>query len=241
MNRCITEPCILCNIKNTVLIGLYVDDILIFGEKNEVSNFRKDIMKIFSVTYEENTSEFLVCDINIDRDKKEVLITQRGVINSIKRYFGNEVNKMRKYSTPGEPNSHIVSPKNDDECLRKTQNNKYQSAVGSLMYLCKHSRPYLTNNIRDLSIFMKMDNRENYETLTRTVKYVLDTEDIGIKLGTIKGNIGEFNIECFSYSDWGGNDDNRKSISGWAIYVCGSLISWGSKDQQRVETSSSMD
>ena len=70
MNRCITEPCILCNSKNTVFIGLYVDDILIVGEKNEVANFRKDIMKRFSVTYEDNISEFLGCDINIDRDKK---------------------------------------------------------------------------------------------------------------------------------------------------------------------------
>ena len=92
-------------------------------------------MKRFSVTYEDNISEFLGCDINIDRDKKEALITQRGVINSIKRYFGNEVKKMRKYSTPGEPNSHIVSPKNDDECHRKTHQNKYQSEVESLMYL----------------------------------------------------------------------------------------------------------
>ena len=108
------------------------------------------------------------------------------------------------------------------------------------MYLCKHSRPYLTNNVRDLSRCMKMANKENYEALMRTVKYVLDTEDIGLKLGPIKGDIGEFNLECFSDSDWGGNEDNRKSISGWAIYVCGSLISWGSKAQQSVETSSSM-
>ena len=147
---------------------------------------------------------------------------------------------MRKYSTPGEPNIHIVSPKNYDEYLSKTQQNKYQSAVGSLMYLCKHSRPYLTNNVRDLSRCMKMANKENYEALMRTVKYVLDKEDIGLKLGPIKGDIGEFNLECFSDSDWGGNEDNRKSISGWAIYVCGSLISWGSKAQQSVATSSSM-
>ena len=108
------------------------------------------------------------------------------------------------------------------------------------MYLCKHSLPDLTKNVRDLSRCMKMADSENYKSLLRTIKYVLDTSDIGLRIGPIDGDIDEFKLECFSDSDWGGNSDDRKSISGWAIYICGSLISWGSKSQQSVSTSSSM-
>ena len=108
------------------------------------------------------------------------------------------------------------------------------------MYLCKNSHPDLTNNVRDLSRCMKMADSENYKSLLRTIKYVLDTSDIGLRIGPIDGDIDEFKLECFSDSDWGGNSDDRKSISGWAIYICGSLISWGSKYQQSVSTSSSM-
>ena len=82
---------------------------------------------------------------------------------------------------------------------------------------------------------------DNYKSLLRTIKYVLDTSDIGLRIGPIDGDIDEFKLECFSDSDWGVNSDDRKSISGWAIYICGSLISWGSKSQQSVSTSFSMD
>ena len=104
-------------------------------------------MKIISVKFEDNISEFLGCDINIDRDKKDVLITQSGVINIIKRYFGNELNKMRKYSTTYEPNSHVVSPKmmfnvsvNSTEQLSVIIRDPYVSF--------KNSRPHLNNNVR---------------------------------------------------------------------------------------------
>ena len=104
------------------------------------------------------------------------------------------------------------------------------------MYICKHSCPDLTNNFRDLSRCMKMADSENYKSLLRTIKYVLDTSDIGLRIGPIDGDIDEFKLECFSDSDWGGNSDDRKSISGWAIYICGYLIIWGSKSQQSVST-----
>ena len=118
--------------------------------------------------------------MKIDRSMKEVVIHQDSIIKTIKTYFGSEVNKMREYQTPGEPNSHVKSPVDQEKCLSKTQQNKYQSGVGSLMYLCKHSRPDLTNNVRDLSRFMKMADSENYKSLLRTIKYVLDTIDIGL-------------------------------------------------------------
>ena len=45
-------------------------------------------------------------------------------------------------------------------------------------------------------------------------------------------------ITCFVDSDWESDPINRKSISGWAIFIGNNLISWGSKKQNIVETSS---
>ena len=35
MNKCIIEPCILCDKENELFIGLYVDDILIIGKEEK--------------------------------------------------------------------------------------------------------------------------------------------------------------------------------------------------------------
>ena len=57
------------------------------------------------------------------------------------------------------------------------------------MNLCNHSRPDLTKNVRDLSRCMKMDDSYNYKSLLRTIKYVFDTIDIVLRIGTIDGDI----------------------------------------------------
>ena len=39
-------------------------------------------------------------------------------------------------------------------------------------------------------------------------------------------------------SDWGGDSEKRISVSGWAIFLCGCLIGWGSRSQKNVTLSS---
>ena len=96
MNRFIIEPCLLCDKENELFIGLYVDDILIIGKEEKVTKFRNDLKKRFNVTFEDSISEFLGCDMKIDRSMKEVVIHQDSIINTIKTYFGSEVNKIRE-------------------------------------------------------------------------------------------------------------------------------------------------
>ena len=45
-------------------------------------------------------------------------------------------------------------------------------------------------------------------------------------------------IEAYSDSDWESDSDERKSITGWEIFVCGSLVGWGSRGQKCVTLSS---
>jgi len=45
-------------------------------------------------------------------------------------------------------------------------------------------------------------------------------------------------ITGFSDSDWGRDPDARRSVSGYLMFLNGSLISWGSRRQQSVALSS---
>ena len=45
-------------------------------------------------------------------------------------------------------------------------------------------------------------------------------------------------FNTFVDSDWAGDTDTRRSVSGWCIFINGCLISWGSRGQQTVALSS---
>ena len=62
-----------------------------------------------------------------------------------------------------------------------------------------------------------------------------DTKDMGVKLSVssllwdLKGVVD---------SDWAGDKEGRKSVSGWVIFLAGAAIAWGSRGQKVVSLSS---
>ena len=80
--------------------------------------------------------------------------------------------------------------------------------------------------------------RDHYNSLLNLIKYVIDTEKFKLKM-KIKRSDGElFMIEGYSDSDYASNKDDRRSISGMVIYLCGIPIMWKSKSQKAVTLSS---
>ena len=47
-------------------------------------------------------------------------------------------------------------------------------------------------------------------------------------------NHGHNKIECFSDADWVGSKENKRSTSGYCVFVRGNLVSWKSKKQSVV-------
>ena len=66
-----------------------------------------------------------------------------------------------------------------------------------------HSRPDLSNCVRELSKSMKNSSNENYKSLCRVIRYLYDTKTLGIEL--IKMNNMDriyWNLSCYVDSDW---------------------------------------
>jgi hypothetical protein len=80
-----------------------------------------------------------------------------------------------------------------------------------------------------------------YKEFRRAIKFILDTEQYGLKIEPrIPENSGEpWDLILFSDSDWAGNKDTRISVSGYVIFLLGVPISWKSKGQKSVTLSSS--
>ena len=71
----------------------------------------------------------------------------------------------------------------------------------------------------------------------RIVKYVIDTKTYTLCHCVKYGD--EAIIEGYCDSDYAGDKDTRRSVTGYAIYLNGCLIAWKSKSQRSVTLSSS--
>ena len=71
------------------------------------------------------------------------------------------------------------------------------------------------------------------------IKYVLDTEDLGLKISPkIQDSRKPWDLVCYSDSDYAGDPDTRRSVSGYVLFVQGVPVSWRSKANKTVTLSS---
>ena len=71
------------------------------------------------------------------------------------------------------------------------------------------------------------------------IKYVLDSKNLGQITEPMENSNKPWKIVCFSNSSYSGDLVSRRSISGFILYLLGSLVSWQSKSQKYVSLSSS--
>ena len=72
----------------------------------------------------------------------------------------------------------------------------------------------------------------------RIIKYFIETKNNTLKMKIKQNKENIFSITGYSESDYAGNKDNRKSITGLIVYCAGVPISWKLKGQKEVSLSS---
>jgi hypothetical protein len=146
------------------------------------------------------------------------------------------VESVKFYKTPAIPRTTILRPTAEETMLSADDQKTYRSGVGMLLYLVKHSRPDIANAVRELSKVADGATKDHWKALLRVIKYVLSTENHGLK---IKPSLKEsFYMEGISDSEYAGDKDSRISVFGYILYFCGAPIAWKSKAGKSVTLSS---
>ena len=96
-----------------------------------------------------------------------------------------------------------------------------------LLYLLKHLRPDLSNSVRELMKVMDGATSGHMKALIRVIKYVEKTKDYELVLDPEQGK--KWEMKAYTDLDFAGDADNRKSISGFVIYLNGCPLAWRSK------------
>jgi hypothetical protein len=190
-----------------VMIAIYVDDCLTIGTEEAVEN---------------NLTDYLSCKIFQERYKGKVWIriTQPHLIDNLDKKFCEAVNKLQSYITPGTPQFKVVRPNNELEVIKDDLQSRFRSDVGMLLYLIKHSRPDITNVVRDLAKCMDGATLAAYKEMLRAISVVLDSHLFCLKMDSKKDE-EDCNLLVYSDSDSDsysvGDSENRISITGFII------------------------
>lgn len=108
-------------------------------------------------------------------------------------------------------------------------NKNYQKLIGCLLYISVNTRPDISASISILVQKVSQPRQEDRNKLKQVLKYLNRTLHLKLKLGNNNG----INKLLYGYSDanWAENRMDRKSNSGYIVFVNGGLVSWSCRKQ----------
>ena len=126
----------------------------------------------------------------------------------------------------------------ESELLNEEDAADYRAAVGALIYLMICTRPDIAFPISRLSKFVAKPGTKHAAALKHLFCYLRGTIDIGISFSA-PNSLSNPHPQLIGYSDsnFATDLDNRRSTSGFVFLLNGGPISWKSKQQSLVTSS----
>ncbi|CAL9003639.1 unnamed protein product [Prunus brigantina] len=208
-----------------LIVCLYVDD-LIFTGNDEVmfEQFKRSMMLEFDMTDLGNMRYFL--GIEVIQKPNGIFMCQRKYAQEVlDRFNMGQCNSVHNPMVPGFKLTR-------DEGGAKVDNTLYKQMVGSLMYLTA-TRPDLMYTVSLIRRYMEHPTETHLLAAKRILRYVKGTIDFGVFYK--KGGDGE--LIGYTDSDYAGDQDDRKSTSGYVFMMNSGAVSWSSKKQPVVTLS----
>ncbi|KAJ4708896.1 Retrovirus-related Pol polyprotein from transposon TNT 1-94 [Melia azedarach] len=193
-----------------IYLVLYVDDMLIAAENKSDVQKLKDLLSV----------EFEMKDLEQIYSEDFVKIW-------------HVYCKAHRYSCAA--NAHLFvafAPKSVEE-NKYMSRVPYASAVGSLMYAMVYTRPDLAQSVSVVSRFMGEPGKEYWKAVKRIFRYLKGTFDVGL----IYGGDTQCLVTGFSDSDYAGDVDSRRSMTGYVFTLGSSVVSWKATLQPTVTLS----
>ena len=179
------------------------------------------------IKVQKNIEDFLSCKIHEGFGR--ILLTQHRIVDKLLK--SNTIKEDSNYKTPSAPGFFVVRPLESEKVNNLTQK-WYRSNIGCLLYLVKLSRPDLANSVRELSKVMDGAAPGHVKELKRLIQFVGNTKKKGLKMKFSEEDPWE--IVAYSDSDYAGDKEGRKSVTGMVVLISGVPISWKSKGQPTV-------
>ncbi|GAU30980.1 hypothetical protein TSUD_104940 [Trifolium subterraneum] len=229
-NKCVTEHGVYvknCVKKGTIILCLYVDDLLITGsDEAHIREFKVDMMREFEMTDLGHISYFL--GIEFQRTSEGLILHQKKYASEILKRF--EMDQCNPALTPSEPRLQL-SKESEEKDVDSTE---YRRLIGSLRYLC-NTRPAIAYSVGIVSRYMERPKTSHFSAAKRIFRYIKGTMDYRIVVR--KPDKKSLDLIGYTDSNWCGDKDDRKSTAGYVFLYGGAPISWCSRKEPVVALS----
>ena len=228
----LADPCLYVHAKREVILLLYVDDIAAASKYGlELDWFYSQLSARFNAKDLGEIRKILGVRVTRNRRDKELFIDQEQYLRTVLDRLGFTDAPHKRKDTPLNGYDCLRLAKPEDKRLDITD---YQQAISSIMYGMVFTRPDIAFATGKLSQYLKEPAECHGTGLKGLLRYIGWTIDSRIRYGpTAKGR-----LVLYSDADWAGDRVDRKSTSGHVAMLYGGPISWGSRKQTSVATSS---
>jgi len=211
-----------------LILLLYMDDQVITAPSLEDVNWIRSLLhEEFEMTDLGPLTVFLGIEIRQNRQLCSLHISQQQYIQTILTRFG--MSNAAIISTPADLHVDLTTLP-ADHTVDSINQERYQSAVGSLMYAMIGTRPDISFAVSAVSQYSTNPGPMYWTAVPRIFGYLRGTRTLGVHYG------GGY---CRGYidADWGSGED-RKSMGGYVFMVNCAAVSSASKKQASVALSS---
>ncbi|GKE12542.1 retrotransposon protein, putative, ty1-copia subclass [Tanacetum coccineum] len=180
------EPCVYqkASGSNVIFLILYVDDIILMGNHIPSLQEVKDYLgKCFSMKDLGEAAFILGIKIYRDRSRRLIGLSQNAYLDKIlKRY---RMDNSKRGSIPMQVDLHL----NKSQCattsaeMKRMQNVPYASAVGSIMYAVRCTRPDVAFAQNITSRFQQNPGEAHWTAMKNILKYLRNTKDMFLVYG----------------------------------------------------------
>lgn len=245
--RTATDYSVYVHLDGSIII-IWVDDILIiYDDDNRIREIKKKLADRFVITDLGPISHYLNMNIKkgINEDGKQYLfIQQQHFIEQLLK--DHNMDKCVPKETPMTVGAHYDENSPDLTDLEKAE---YISLVGSLNYLVHTYRADIAYAVIFFSRYSRNPKQHHFKGVKRILAYLKGTKEYGLyyedrskdecgvaELDGFSAQWKDIPITGFGDADFA-NSKDRRSISGYCFFYRGNLISWTSKKQATVATS----
>ena len=207
------------------LIILYVNDLLI---TRSLASKIEQLLIVLKISFEMTDLGLLHYFLGeeVYHSHADIVLKQHRYLRQLLETYN--MSKCRPFSCPVDPNSKLSREDNSPIFEDIT---KYRRLIGSLLHLT-YTRPDLSYSVSILSQFSSAPRQSHWQASIRVLRYLANTLDYGLSFR------GGMELVGYSDVDWAGDIDSRRSTSGYCFMLGSGLISWKSKKQNLVSTSS---
>ena len=209
---------------HTIILLIYVDDGLICYSKGANVDHILDTMdKAFS-----NTRGPAGCYVGLRitrrRDTHELFLDQTHYLTKLLRKFG--FLDAVPLSVPADPHTQLSHLSSVDSS--PPSQFPYQTIVGCLQFACIGTRPDISYAVSVAAKYCSNPSPAHCNALRRILKYLAGTLSLGL---SFSGNNHPLSLTAYSDADFAMDLDDRKSRTGFILFVNHGPVYWASRKQ----------